>query len=73
MPKLRKITFMNYVACIYFFLIGLLGVDMPYEAIISAVGVCTILIILNKKGCSTTIENNKYLDKDGDNVDDRLE
>ena len=58
--KLKKITYMNYFACLFCFGLVLLGVNIPLEAIVSAAGSCTILIVAGKKASVTAIQKDIY-------------
>jgi hypothetical protein len=59
--KIRKIAAMNYFAALWCFLIKMVGVDLPLEAIVSAAGSCTVLAIVGKKASESVIQTAKHL------------
>jgi hypothetical protein len=74
MPKLRKISYMNYAGCAIFFLISVIsGQNIGLETIIAATGTCTLLIVAGKKGSQSIVQTNKFIDKNKDGVDDKVE
>ena len=60
--KLHRIATMNYFACFYCFVIKMLGVDIPLEAIVSAAGACTVLVVAGKKGSEAVIQHEEHSD-----------
>jgi hypothetical protein len=71
MGNLRRISRMNYFACFWFLAMKLVGADIPLEAIVSAAGACTILIVLGKKSAETAVH--AFNDSDGNGVDDEID
>jgi len=67
--KLHRVVIMNYAACFYCFVIKVLGVDIPLEAIVSAAGSCAVLIVLGKKASETAVQAEMH---DRDDEDDEI-
>jgi hypothetical protein len=73
MNKMKKIIILNYLLCIYaLVLVFVFPIDLPLEALFTAVGATTVLLVSGQKGVAIAVETqDKDLNNDG--VDDLLE
>ena len=63
-PSLLKVSYMNYIACVYCFFLVLIGVNIPLEAIFAAAGACTILAVAGKKVAGTAIQQEAHIEEE---------